>query len=260
MSMAACAPGALVNKNAVEISGIAVRANEFIVVSDNEPGVFYRAPYDPSQGPRFAIENERAVRLKDARLAFDLEGVELLLDNKVIVLSPKRLRSLIVEDGTVYSYESYTSEIGNRGLEGVAVHPTKPNLIAVVWEGGYPEPDDLPPALRQEELRKSAIAPFIITHEINAAVPAGSRVNVTGQVTTLNVPKPAGEAPDAQRFRAPDLVWYPQPNGEDEFIVLVSSQNSPLAGDRAYGYIQLIRFDKRGQVVGDPFDVKAALP
>jgi len=76
----------------------------------------------------------------------------------------------------------------------------------------------------------------------------------------LDVPKPDGQEPQAQRFRAPDLVWYKDGMNDWGFIVLLSSQNSPKEGKTKYKHQWLQWFTIDGRPLGKPLDLKAIIP
>jgi hypothetical protein len=77
----------------------------------------------------------------------------------------------------------------------------------------------------------------------------------------LEVPKPDGDEPYAQRFRAPDLVWTRfRSNSSDDwgFLVLITSQNGGERPQYAYHWLQ--RFGMDGKIVGEPLDLSQYLP
>jgi hypothetical protein len=77
----------------------------------------------------------------------------------------------------------------------------------------------------------------------------------------LEVPKPAIEEPNGQRFRAPDLVWTRSPIGSADdwiFLVLIVSQDSVERPQYLYHWLQ--RFDTKGKPVGEPLDLAQFLP
>jgi hypothetical protein len=77
----------------------------------------------------------------------------------------------------------------------------------------------------------------------------------------LELPKPAGDEPQAQRFRAPDLVWTRSPNaaGDDwSLLVLITSQNSVEQPQYLHHWLQ--RFDMNGRPVAEPLDLSQYLP
>jgi hypothetical protein len=97
-------------------------------------------------------------------------------------------------------------------------------------------------------------------------IPAGAtldrvRWDSAQSTAILEVPKPDGEEPAAQRFRAPGLVWYRWPGVEGEewgFVALLASQNN--AGKLDYLHHWLQRFDQAGKPVGDPLDIAGVVP
>jgi hypothetical protein len=120
--------------------------------------------------------------------------------------------------------------------------------------------------------------PVIVIHELAAGQ---RRVLVRERdavaVLTLRVPLPRGEEPQAQRFRAPDLVWHEWSEGGNKtlgFIVLLSSSSGAPAKPgtpeecphldhgvpRMFCHKWLQRFDQQGNHVGEPFDLDASFP
>jgi hypothetical protein len=157
----------------------------------------------------------------------------------------------------VAEYDAHLSEFGKRGLEGVAVRPLpdRASRIAVLWEGGYPEQQHIPEQLRAKLGRRS-MQPLIQIHDLDA-----NEENVLirgGRLIPLEVPRPPGREPKAQRFRAPDLVWHRQPDGRWGFIVLLSSENSVEKPN--YMYHWLLRFSADGKCIGRPIDLDATVP
>ena len=127
--------------------------------------------------------------------------------------------------------------------------------MAVLWEGGYPEYVHLPPPL-QRSAGRAALKPLVVVHTVGSG--RQGLLVPTRDAVELNVPLPPGEEPRAQRFRAPDLVWYRGPNREWEFIVLLSSANS--AGNREYKHHWLQRFSTEGDRLGEPLDLDETAP
>jgi hypothetical protein len=86
----------------------------------------------------------------------------------------------------------------------------------------------------------------------------------------LRVPRPEGEEPQAQRFRVPDLVWYPYVDRSDDgilnepidprwgFIALLSSENAE--GPKRHAHHWLLRFDPEGAPLGTALDLDALVP
>jgi hypothetical protein len=192
----------------------------------------------------------------------DFEGVDRLADGKLVFLS-ERLRSLFGEDGLIAQYDSLLGEFANRGLEGVAVRPLPGGVsrIAVLWEGGYPDYASVPWSLRSSAGRQ-AMRPLVVVHDLNSGVRGVElKMRDAKLAVELEVPKPAGEEPEAQRFRAPDLVWTRWRNGSAEdwgFLVLISSQDSVERPQYLYHWLQ--RFDLKGKPVGEPLDLAQFLP
>jgi hypothetical protein len=104
--------------------------------------------------------------------------------------------------------------------------------------------------------------PLLLVHDLK---PHASGVTVLRndalKFAELDVPVPSGKEPEAQRFRAPDLVWSRfQRIGRSEWgiIALLSSENS--GGARVYQYHWLQRFGLDGVPVGPHLDLANLLP
>ena len=115
-----------------EASGIVTKGDEFIIVSDSEPGAFFRLPMPRSRLPFTIIPSQvTRVVLPNAALALDLEEVDVLVDGRVVVLS-ERLRALIAENGNVLEYDDPFGEMRLERSEarerepgdGVSLHVT----------------------------------------------------------------------------------------------------------------------------------------
>ena len=249
-----------------EASGVVVHDDHLCIVDDSVPGAYFEVPLEGVKpGDVISLNDANPVMVELPRLGIwiDLEAIERLADGRMVVLS-ERLRSIVGDEGVVAEYDYPLSEVGRRGLEGLAVRPLPDgsSRIAVLWEGGYPDPGSLHPEL-ERRTGGMPFLPLIFVHDLKP----GARVDrvrwETGVVhLELDVPKPEGAEPEAQRFRAPDFVWYRQPNSvEDEewgFIVLLSSQNA--VEKRAFLHHWLQRFDASGRPVGEPLDIAQLAP
>jgi len=269
-----------------EASGVARDGSDLLLVGDDEPGVYYRyalrdagARGAPPPG-RLSLDPARLTRhhLAGGVYTADLESIGVLADGRVAVLS-EALGALVDEEGPLAVYPRSLTELGGRGLEGLAVRPLKDggSRIAVLWEGGYPEDDELPAAVR-DVLHGRAMRPRVFVHDL----PPGARGLVLRDADAvrdaeLRVPLPAGDEPGAQRFRAPDLVWHEwEMDGRRQwgFVVLMSSgwaerpapgspEECPPGDDGApprWCYRRLQRFTTDGEPWGDPFDLDTVLP
>jgi hypothetical protein len=253
-----------------DASGITRVGEYLLIVGDKDPGRFYRFPVPSDSGRAIVIDPERAmpVDLPSARLAIDLEGIDVLADDRVVVLS-ERLRALIGMDGVIAQYGTPLTEFGNRGLEGVAVRrlSSGTSKVAVLWEGGYPEYPAVPEQLRSV-VGHLPLRPVIWMHELTKGqtgvhVRDDGKQGVAPQTISLDVQEIGDDPPPkAQRFRASDLVWHELNKHTHElgFIVLLSSENSPLEGNREFQYQWLQQFDMEGQRVGVPLDLNEVLP
>jgi hypothetical protein len=249
----------------VGASGIVRQGNSLLIAADKVPGVYFQYDLQGEKGPRipFLPQFLHFKIIPQANLSFDLEGINILADGRIVVLS-EALYSLIDEKGIVAQYPESFTEFGGLGLEGVAVRPNpdESSNVAVVWEGGYPEPEKIPFQIK-EAVRKIAFNPVILLDIIPKNETLQHIRNKDLTIVELQVARPEGKEPDAQRFRAPDLVWYkfpPQIDAEPEwgFIVLLSSLNRLEPAE--YKYLWLQRFDMQGKPFGESFDLKKILP
>ncbi len=251
-----------------EASGITRLGDHLLIVGDDDAGAYYRFPLQGVRGQFIPIDPSRVTRvaLPQAELAVDLESIDVLADGRVVVLS-ERLRALVGEKGVIAEYANRLSEFGNRGLEGLAVRSLEKGTsrVAVLWEGGYPEHKAVPVQL-QKHIGRLPMHPVIWIHDLKVDQ-AGITVKLKAalRVVVLDVPKPAGQEPQAQRFRTPDLVWDHWDNDGDGkkdwgFIILLSSQNSPEDGKPEYMHQWLQRFTIAGKPVGTPLDLNKGVP
>ena len=245
-----------------EASGVIRQSDRLLIVDDSLWGAYLSVPIAGKKGPLISLEGARRVLLPAFPLIPDFEGVDQLADGKLVFLS-ERLRSLIGEDGLIGQYDSLLGEFANRGLEGVAVRPLPGGVsrIAVVWEGGYPDYPSVPWSLRSTAGRQ-AMRPLVVVHDLNPGVRGVDlKMRDAKLAVELEVPKPSGEEPEAQRFRAPDLVWTRLQNGSIEdwgVLVLITSQDSVDRPHYLFHWLQ--RFDLKGKPVGEPLDLAQFLP
>ncbi len=246
---------------ATEASGVGRKGNELLIVSDSAPGAYYTFDVSGERGPLIKLSSEQVVRheLQGMALAVDFESVDILADGRVVALS-ERLRSLIGASGLVFQYDDPLSELGERGLEGLAIRPGRDGAseVAVLWEGGWIEDNELQAQVRKRF--REPLCPIVLTHEIK---PAQANMKVTieddRELVELKVPQPDQDK-GGWRFRAPDLVWHEWhgKTGESEvgFIVLLNSQTAHELPDKSkYGPRWLQRFDHMGNAVGDHLDL-----
>ena len=234
--------------------------DHLLIADDSTVGRYFRLRL-PRNASGLIVLNDldpQAVRLKQATLAIDLESIGVLADGRIVALS-ERLRSLVDDGGIVAEYDSLFSEVGKRGLEGLAIRPLakQASRIAVMWEGGYPETSSLPARLRAVRAPQPLL-PLVLVHDLAAHGRAG-RLKLANAVSTveLDVPHLPGEEPAAQRFRAPDLVWTRL--GEAwGFLVLITSQNA--GPNPTYQYHWLQRFTLDGKRYGEPLDLAKLAP
>src|SRR5207249_3223428 len=105
-----------------------------------------------------------------------------------------RLRSLISERGVVMQYDDPLSELGERGLEGLAVRSggNGTSEVAVLWEGGWIDDKEL-----QEQIRRrlgQPLFPVILTHKLDLdAVGLKVKIEKDRDLVELKVPLPDEE-------------------------------------------------------------------
>ena len=247
-----------------EASGVVKCDDALLIVDDFYPGAYFRLPLEGDAGPILKLNPSRIERvdLSAADYVQDLEGIEILGDGRIVVLS-ERQHALFSESGMVAQYDNLLAEIGGRGLEGIAVKrmPEGDSRIAVVWEGGYMQPEIAGGNAKGLDEQK-ALKPIIMIHDLprgkeKCRVPTESSRLMTG----IELPLPDGTEPKAQRFRIPDLVWCKLGTADTEkegFILLLSSMSGT---DRtAFQYHWLQRYSLNGSPVGDPLDLDAVAP
>jgi hypothetical protein len=247
-----------------EASGVIRLNDDLLVVDDSATGAYFRIPLHGSRGPMIPLNHPdiQYVALSRASLATDLEGIDRLADGRLVLLS-ERLRSLVGEDGVIAEYDKSLAEFAERGLEGVCIRalPDGSSRVAVVWEGGYPERSSLPLPL-QNQRDWMAMQPVVLVHDLKPGA-KGMTIRISDAVNCirLDVPTPAGQEPQAQRFRAPDLVWYRSRSWESDewgFLVLISSENFVETPQYLYHWLQ--RFDIQGRRFGEPLDLSRYVP
>lgn len=244
-----------------EFSGVTVHGGNIVIVSDSDPKNLYLYPVRNIDTGITVLPFDSLQRQEifPIWLPLDYESVDYFSDGRAVVLS-ERLRSLIVEDMSIIQCPKQFTEIGNRGIEGICLKPDGENrsLLAMLWEGGYPEVDDLLPSVLSR-LGNRSFRPLISIHQIDhKSLPRKLYLN---RVIELQMPVPDGKEPSAQRFRAPDLVWFESKSGQQTvpgFIVLVSSGNS--VPNPEYRLCWLQRFDMEGSPIGKPLDLNELVP
>jgi hypothetical protein len=256
-----------------EASGIAKLGDRLIIVGDDADGRYFEMMLEDQKIPVIPIDPEkiREVPLPGASMAMDLEAIDFLSDGRVVILSEQQ-RSLIARESitsdrykVIIEYDKLLAEFGNRGLEGLAVERRGDgsSQVAVMWEGGYPEYDQVPDQIRAL-VGRFPFKPIIVVREIGSDGVVVKETDDPAEKIVLDVPEPPGEAPTAQRYRGTDLVWHRWRNEgieggfERGFIVLLSSLNSPpddSGVDKKYQYKLLQRFDLQGKPVGEPLDL-----
>ena len=242
----------------VEASGIARYQGYLYVVGDDNSGVVFRYPLQKGHANLLPLPPSKAktLPLLGDQLALDLEAIEVLKDGQIIALS-ERSRSLLSKDQILVQYPNATSELGNRGLEGLAIRMEKNTyMVATLWEGGRPKKKALPLQLRKK-LKRFVFKPEIWIHPLPRSLTPIDLLQENITVVTLNPPKPGG----GQRFRAPDVVWYPLPEEKWGFITLLNSENMTKKNEEpVYLHHWLHRFDASGNPIGDPLNLDQLAP
>lgn len=230
-----------------EASGLVRTREGLAFVGDEDAGQVFHVNLNPTEvllmtsGQSLPVDTVRAEQF-GGPLALDLESIDVLPDLRMVVLS-ERLRVLLTQTGVIAEYPDVMSDIGGRGLEGLAIR--QDGRIAALWEGGHFDPAKLPSQVAGSNVRVSGPAkPLLCVHALVrdriTACPNGDSVVV------LDVPAAPVES---QAFRAPDLVWNKSGDG---FIVLLTSSN---ADDSVFMFKWLQRFTDLGLAVGEPLNL-----
>jgi len=247
-----------------EASGVTRLGDDLLIVTDADPGSYYSVAIGDRAAPLLELRPDWLKRHplgggKDGNeLAIDLEGLDVLSDGRVVALS-ERLRCLVDSRGLVIQYDDPFSELGDRGLEGLAVRRAgdATSQLVVLWEGGRIDDDDLQPQIRglvSGEPERTVFRPFLLIHTLGAGARGMKlKLDSDAELVELDVPMPDSDV-DGWRFRAPDLVWH-----KEGFIVLLNSQAvAQRPGKSKYGPRWLQRFDLLGKAVGPPLDLDNA--
>ena len=243
-----------------EASGVTRVGRHLLIADDSKVGEYFRVTLPRVPKPLMILNemDPQPVRLEQASSAVDLEGINVLADGRVVALS-ERMRSLVDSDGIIAEYDSLFSEVGKRGLEGLAVRPLAKSAsrIAILWEGGFPDQSSLPSRLRRGRAAQSLL-PLVLIHDLPARGRLG-RLRLIDAVSTseLDVPTLPGAGSAVQRFRAPDLIWT-HIGSSWGFIVLISSQNPDPSPTFAHHWLQ--RFNLEGKRIGEHLDLKRYVP
>lgn len=242
-----------------EYSGIALINGQLTVVDDQVNGRLIRLNASLETEERFSIvsvaEEEHVPLGHD--LAADLESIGRLGDGRVVVLS-ERLRCLIDRDGIVTQYPENYNEIGNRGLEGVAIRAEgRDSQIALCWEGGYLQPTDVPLEL-EDRLTGVALDPVVMIHKLGANERPGEVTKIPAYTVKLDPPS------KGYRFRMPDLEWIRTPSGGWGLLGLVSAENPQASRGSRFRYHWLVLFkldygEKTLVPIGEPIDLEELL-
>lgn len=263
-----------------EASGVIRFGDRLALVGDDVPEFCFVSP-TPDEFGDFLLRPEALERRPLPPEASDLESLTILGDGRLVALSEDR-HALYDADGLVAQWSDAYREIGGRGLEGVCTRPQmdRSSIVAVLWEGGYPDCRSL--ARADRDLCGRPLRPRIAVHRLPANARDFALTDDAALFTIeLSPPLPAGEEPLAQRFRAADFVWDPAVGadlstfpreGKAAFWVLISSGHGtrkavPAGSDaecsrvdergkpRRYCYRWVQRFDLSGQPIGEPLDL-----
>ncbi|MEX2231076.1 MAG: hypothetical protein WD824_02865 [Cyclobacteriaceae bacterium] len=151
---------------ATEASGIVCRENELLIVSDEVPGVYFSFNISGHRGKVITLSNGERKTLFKSSLAIDFEAIDFLADERIVALS-ERLRSLIGATGLIVQYDDQFSELGEKGLEGLAIRPLPAgnggSKITVLWEGGWVEESEVQPQVFRGLTNQ--LRPVMLTHE-----------------------------------------------------------------------------------------------
>lgn len=153
-----------------EASGVVRSGNALLIVTDQEDGCIFKLPLVGNDVQQIDLNKAIREEIPGGRFAVDLEAAEVLDDGGPVVLS-ERLRYLIAADGNMVAmYEDPFGEFGERGLEGIAVRDLTGNAsrVAVLWEGGYPEFQEVPPQLRGSQGWLPPLKPVVVVHDLQA--------------------------------------------------------------------------------------------
>lgn len=249
-----------------EASGIFKEDNLLYIVSDNTAGKYFT--YDISGlklGISTTLDDQKRIKEHDLKLgpiSLDLEGL-VVLNGKVLTIS-ERTRTLLSYGRVIKTFSKKFTEFSNRGLEGLASRLLFEDCqiyeFASLWEGGYPAVNDISIGLVASDV-KNSMAPVIVTNTYDSNFQLGqSRIielNMSLVNNWVDEKMKDGEEPYANRYRAPDLVWY-----QGGFIVLLSSERSIPKDSKdknRYKSKLLQRFDINGQSIKGPFDLNTEL-
>ena len=151
-----------------EASGVTRHGDRLLIVSDSDPGAYYSFPLTGAEGPVIEMPANSVTRhhLTGNELGVDLEAIDVLADGRIVALS-ERLRSILSDKGVVFQYDDPLSELGERGLEGLAVrkHGGGGSEVAVLWDGGYIEDSEVLWQVR-DRLHGWPVLPVILTHVV----------------------------------------------------------------------------------------------
>jgi hypothetical protein len=249
--------------NLVGASGVSRSGNDLLIVFDKDPGAYYRFPLEGQTSKRILIDNRKLIRVAvpEASMALDLEGITVLADGRVALLS-EGLAAVASGPQIVAEYPGPFGEFGGIGLEGIASFPLENgnSRIAVIWEGGYPQPDKSPLQLRAK-VGEISLRPVLVIHDLAKNGTTGRILNGSLTIRELRVFRPIGKEPFVQRFRVPDLVWHRYNNGGtlDWCIIALLSSRNALKSPQ-YLNLWLQRFDLHGKPIGNHLDLKKLLP
>ncbi len=242
--------------------------NELFIVCDSED-ILFKYPFAANQEPDYypLADESKLTRtcLSHERPTMDIEGISMY-KGKIIYLS-EDLNSIFYESGDlIKTYSDPFKEMGGRGLEGVATSEVSDCewQVACIWEGGYLELTKVPSGLDSRS-KNSPFQPIILNQRI-VHDDFSQKIDIISlDLRKVNNYLDAiygmdGKEPYANRCRAADLILY-----DNTFIVLLSSERRLTATEEKetdkkkknswkFKSKLLVRFDKKGNQVGDILD------
>ena len=235
------------------------------LLDDSIPSSYFRVPIPPRSRGLIRINelNPEKITLPMIGPFIDLEAIDRLADGRIVALS-ERLRCIVGDQGIVAEYDYPLAEIGRRGLEGLAVRELAGGIsrVAVLWEGGYPDVGSLHPQL-ENLIGDRTLAPLIFVHDLARNETVGRvRWNEGVAQFVLQPPKPPGDEPTAQRFRAPGPGLVRRTGNRFRPVGLSNPAQFPerRGSARILAPTGWQRFNAEGKPVGEAFDIAANTP
>lgn len=239
-----------------EVSGVARLGDRLLMVGDDANGTVFSASVAGRALGIVALGSNsvEVLSVPHGTFAQDLEAIGIA--GEVALVLSERLHCLVsFADGQFYEYPKSLSEIGNRGLEGLAIRPSGGGFkVAALWEGGFLQAEDLPDELRRLALKP--LKPVLALHDLKFE---GGRLVVENlELAVLKVPIPE----HGYAFRAPDLEWVRSEEGAWQVAVLLSSENPNVPKSQPqlrWKHRQIRRFTLMGDPVPGLIDINAVV-